>query len=650
MKKKLVSILMASMLAFTYLSGCTGQDRGGITPDADEKNDPVSVEKDQEQGKEAPADVDTDETAETDVTDNTETYVSPFAGMTPEEITASLTLEQKAYQMVQGAVYELPVEYMGENDYGSVLSRFDTHPQYTCDEWVSLIDEYQDAALASEAGIPFVYGNDSVHGVNFASDTVIFPQNINIGAADDPELTYEMGKHTAADEIASCMIFNFAPCVAAAQDPRWGRTYESISSDPELVKKLSLEFTKGLVESGTIACPKHFIGEGYTQYGTGEKQKGVVMPLDRGDTKMTDEQLEANLAIYKALIDAGAQTVMISHSSFDGVKMHENKDLIDKIKNDMGFTGFIISDWDSVHNCSGETFYDNMVLAVNVGIDMFMEAEAYDEAAELIVQGVNEGRISEERVDDAVCRIIKVKQDAGLFDDPYLKNLKKPECSMSAEETAFRLAYESMVPLKDDAGLVIPDGSKIFVTGPAADDTGAQCGGWTYTWLASSDADFGDKWVPSAKTYLDGLNEKASSHGWEIITDESRVSECDYVVLCVGEVPYAEWYGDTEDLSITGSCGLDGNKEAIAFAKASGKPVITLITAGRNVIISDYEADWDSVIMCYLPGCEGGSAAAALLSGEQQYSGKLPMPYYSSVDQIGTGKYLHPVGWNCLQD
>ena len=194
MKKKLVSILMASMLAFTYLSGCTGQDKGSVTPDADAEskteNDTASVDKDSEQAKEDPAGEDKDETAETD---NTETPSGPYAGMTPEEITASLTLEQKAYQMVQGAVYELPVEYMGENDYGSVLSRFDTHPQYTCDEWVSLIDEYQDAALASEAGIPFVYGNDSVHGVNFASDTVIFPQNINIGAADDPELTYEMG-------------------------------------------------------------------------------------------------------------------------------------------------------------------------------------------------------------------------------------------------------------------------------------------------------------------------------------------------------------------------------------------------------------------------------------------------------------------------
>lgn len=183
----------------------------------------------------------------------------------------------------------------------------------------------------------------------------------------------------------------------------------------------------------------------------------------------------------------------------------------------------------------------------------------------------------------------------------------------------------------------IESGKKVFVCGPAANDSGALCGGWTYVWQGSSDQDLdGEKWCVEGPTILEALQEAAENDGYEIITDSARIEECDFVLLCVGEKPYAEWNGDTEDLSITGKLGLAGNEEAITLAKESGKPTLTLIVAGRNVLINDYIEDWDEIVMCYLPGSEGGNAAYDILTGKVDFYGRLPMPYYASIEQIGT--------------
>lgn len=592
----------------------------------------------------------TDFGTETSAQQSVATYdLAAYASMTPEEICQTLTLEQKAAQMIQPTIYNTAPSQMTDTDYGSVLSRIDNFPMPNAEQWKATVDEYQKYAIQGEAPIPYVYGNDSLHGVNFASGCVMFPHNINIGAAHDTALTEEYGKLVGSDIVHTGMILNFSPCVATANDPRWGRTYESYSSDSALVTEMAVAYSKGLLSEGILVCPKHFFGDGMTAFGTGEDSSSML--LDRGDARLTEEQIQEQLSIYQALIDEGVQVIMLSHSSLNGTKMHENEKYISYLKNDMGFNGIVLSDWDSIMNCSGETYEENVVLGVNAGIDMFMTDTDHEAVRGYIIAAVNDGRISEDRINDAVTRIIRVKKDAGLFEDPFMENFAPSYeyGSQRSHEVARQLAAESFVPLKAGENMYIKPDMKILVTGPAADDVGALCGGWTNWWQGMSDADFGENFRTEGPSIVKALKAAAEEGGFEITTDKSQVDSCDMVLLCVGEVPYAEWYGDTKDLSLTGDLGMSQNASAIKFAQDSGKPTVTLIVAGRNVIISDYIDQWDSCIMLYLPGTEGGNAVVDVLTQKVALTGTLPMPYYSSVDQIGTDNCWHDIGWNALQ-
>ena len=247
-----------------------------------------------------------------------------YKGMTAEEIVSTLTLEEKAAQMVQGAIYNVSLAEMKQHDYGSVLSRVEELPNPTDLEWYDIVCAYQDSALSSEAAIPFIYGQDSVHGVNYASGAVLFPQNINMGAVNDPALMKEYGALVGSDIAHTGMLLNFSPCVDAAQDPRWGRTYECFSDDNEIIKNLSVPYAEGLLSEGVVVCPKHFFGAGYTQYGSGEVSDSITRIIDRGDARMSEEEIGEQLAVYEALVKAGVQSIMVSHSALWGTKMHEN--------------------------------------------------------------------------------------------------------------------------------------------------------------------------------------------------------------------------------------------------------------------------------------------------------------------------------------
>ena len=593
--------------------------------------------------------VSAESTAET--TDETvvEVEVPDFTGLTAEEITATLTLDQKAAQMVQGALYCLEPEELEEYDYGSVLSHYSGVPELPLEDWRDVVGSYQDAALSSEGGIPMIYGQDSVHGVNFASGCVIFPQQINIGAARDTELTEEYGAIVGSEMIHTRMIFNFAPVVNNSTDPRWGRTYECYSSDLGIVDEMATAFITGQLSEGVVVCPKHFFAEGYVVYGTGEVSDGINRLIDRGDSQPTEEEIEACLAVYQHMIELGAQTIMISHTSLWGTKMHENAEYIMMLKNDFGFNGFIISDWDSIEKCSGGSLYENVVLAINAGIDMLMEEHNYEECRQAIVDAVNNGDISEERLNDAVTRIIRVKLETGLFDDPYMDNMN-PTYEFNSDrshEVARQLAAESIVPIKLGNFATIEPGTRVFVMGPAADDVGVLCGGWTYTWQGLADSEFGGNVVPEGISILDGLEAAADSNGFTVVTDPDEMDTCDMIILCIGEYPYAEWDGDTESLSITeGALTLEGNYDAIQEAADSMLPTVALIVSGRNMIVQDYINYWDSCYFCYLPGSEGGNGIADILTGAVPMTGTLPMPYYTSEDQIRTDNFLYDVGWS----
>ncbi len=566
------------------------------------------------------------------------------ANSSVEEILARLTLDQKAAQMVQGAVYRVDNDEMKKYDYGSILS---TNSLLNASQWKNMILGYQKSALESEAGIPYIYGNDAVHGVNTSSGTVIFPHNIGIGAANNKDLTYQMGLAVANEAKLTGMLWTFSPCVASAQDPRWGRTYESYSSENQIVADMGTAFAKGIMDGKVLPCAKHFFADGNVLYGTGENSD-VKRIIDRGDAKLTDAEIKDLLKVYQSLIDAGVKTVMISHSSLNGVKMHENAKYIQYLKKDMGFDGFIVSDWNSIHNIPGDNLKDQTITAINAGIDMLMEDSTYEDCRKYIVEGVNEGSISKERVDDAVTRILKVKKEMGILDDPMMEKVTSEVDSTGSDQyrdLARSLVEESLVLLKNDKQLLpIKKGTKIFVTGPAANDIGVQCGGWTLSWSGSTDKQYGGRWVPEGTSILEGLQALAKEYNLTIITDKDKAADADMTLLCLGEKTYAEWEGDSKDISITGKLGLDGNKEAIDQAKNLGLPTITLLVAGRNVIMKDYMNQWDSIVMCYLPGSEGDGVANVLI-GKSSFKGKLSMPYYSNVKDIRTDNVLYPVGY-----
>ncbi|WP_294413819.1 glycoside hydrolase family 3 protein [uncultured Ruminococcus sp.] len=561
------------------------------------------------------------------------TNYQQYTAMSPEEIVAGMTLEQKTAQMVQPAVYNVSAKTMKKNDYGSILSTTDC---IDAAKWRKTVDDLQNAAIRSEAGIPYIYGQDDVHGVNYCRNAVYFPHNIGQGAANDEELAYQVGLITA-DEAKLChMLWNFSPCVAQSVDPRWGRTYESYGSDLETITKLSTAYTKGLIDGGLVACTKHFFADGNVVYGTGE-QSDVGRLIDRGDAQLSDAEIEELLKVYQAQIDAGVQTIMISHSSLNGVKMHENKEYIMKLKDEMGFEGFIVSDWDAVGNTSASSYKEQVITSINAGIDMLMETEHFEEARDIIIDAVESGDISQERVDDAVTRIIKVKKEAGLFDDPLLENIKTEQQETGSPEyraVAEQLVEKSLVLLKNNKEVLpFKDGTKIYITGPASDNGQAQCGGWTMSWNGAPTED-----IPGVTTILEAFEEYADDYGIEVITDDKKAADADAVLLCVGEQAYAEWNGDTEDLALCGSLGLEGNADAIKEAKKLGKPTVTCIVAGRNVILDEKDYDgWDSVVMCYLPGSEG-KGISDVLCGCADFTGKLPSDWYGSLEQIGTDK------------
>lgn len=565
--------------------------------------------------------------------------VISYEGKTVEEkvksVLSKLTLEQKVNQMMQPAVFRASQDSMMENCYGSILSNLSTPTD--AEGWKSTILSYQEAALKSKTKIPFLYGNDAVHGHNTVTNTVIFPHNIGLGAANDPELMKKMGGAVAEEMKLSGVLWNFSPCVAQAQDPRWGRTYESYSTNVDIITALSTEFSKGMLEHGVMPCAKHYIGDGNVKFGTGEKSD-VERIIDRGDSTLTDAEINELLKPYKALIDAGVMTIMPSHSSINGVKMHCNKALLtDKLKNELGFKGFIISDWESIHNVPGATNYEKIVSCVNAGIDMLMEPNDYEEFKRNIIDAVKKGDIKQERIDDAVTRILRVKFMMGLFDDPMQEKIKtevKETGSAQYRDIARQLVEKSLVLVKNDGqALPLKKGQKIYVTGPAADSVHVQCGGWTIQWggLVGSN----DKTSVQGTSILEGLKAVAKEYGITIITDSNKASEADVTLLCVGEKSYAEWEGDTEDLSLTGNLGLNGNKDAIAEAKKLGKPTVTLVVAGRQVLIDDYLKDWNSVVMCYLPGTEGQGVANVLVN-KVGFSGKLSMPWYKTTKDIKT--------------
>lgn len=620
MKKQIASLLTFAML---FTVACDAKSKETSTTD-------ISSDMSSESS------ADPSETTVAFPSDQYEYKYQWYATMTPEEITATLTLEQKAAQMVQPIMYMVSQDEeapFSTHDYGSL---YGDEGEFTAEEWRTMLDGYQREAIESEAGIPYLVAQDNVHGVGYCIDAVYFPHNIGVGAANDEELAYQMGL-IAADEAKQChILWNLYPCVAQSDDPRWGRNYECYSSDLETITRLSTAYTKGLIDGGMVATAKHFFGDGNVLIGTGEKSDFWRL-IDRGDARLSEEEINELLKVYQAQIDAGVQAIMVSYSSLNGTKMHENKEYLEKLRTEMGFAGVIMSDSMAIQNTSPATFEEQVISAINCGIDLLMEGIRYDDARTIIIDAVNDGKISMERIDEAVTRIIKLKKDAGVFDDPFCENISTVQQgvgSLDYRAVAEKLVEESLVLVKNEnETLPLKEGTKVYITGPAADNPRAQCGGWTMGWNQSPKKD-----ISGVTTIKEAFERYAEEYGIEVITDPSEANKADVVLLCVGENAYAEWNGDATTFTLCTDLGLPDNRDAIEEAKALGKPTVTCIIAGRQLIIdpADYDT-WDSLVMCYFPGSEG-KGISDVLCGCSDFTGRLPEPWYSSIKQIGTNE------------
>jgi beta-glucosidase len=478
-----------------------------------------------------------------------------------EEILQHLTLQQKVAQMVQADIRYVTPEDVKKFRLGSVLNGGGAFPggdkHATVAAWVALADRFYDASMDTSGGapaIPVMWGTDAVHGHNNVFGATLFPHNIGLGAANDPELIERIGAATAAEVAATGIDWTFAPTVAVVRDARWGRTYEGYSQRPELVRAYAARMVKGLQgEAGTpafldaghiLATAKHFIGDGGTYQG-----------IDRGDNRASEQEL---LSIhgqgYLAAVQAGVQTVMVSYNSWQGVKMHGQHHLITgTLKGDMGFDGLVVSDWDAideVQSCSK----DRCAQAVNAGVDLFMVPDQWRTFIDNTVAQVRNGDIPQARIDDAVSRILRVKLRAGLFEKgrPSSRRWSAKSGLIGAPEhraIAREAVRKSLVLLKNEGNLLpLRPRLNVLVAGDGADNIAKQTGGWTLTWQGSgnSNSDF-----PGATSIYDGIRAAVSAAGGTstLSTDGSYRSKPDAAIVVFGEDPYAEWHGDLRSIA-----------------------------------------------------------------------------------------------------
>ncbi len=563
-----------------------------------------------------------------------------------EKLLAAMTLDEKVGQMIQPSREVAGPDEVAKYFLGSVLSGGGSFPGGNSKEdWIGMCTAYQDAAKSTRLGIPVIYGIDAVHGHNTVYGAVVFPQNIGLGAANDPQLMKEIGAVTASEMLTSGVNWNFGPCIAVCRDERWGRSYESYSERPDIVSRLCVPYIQALQQDQKItACAKHYVGDGGTTFGTGDR--GYL--IDQGDTQLSEADLRGiHLPGYEAAVKAGVKTVMASFSSWNGVNMHQNKYLIQEVlKDELGFKGFVVSDWEGLHHIAANSFSKCIVLCINAGVDMLMEPStelsAYSKGAVyhwktaigLIKDAVKKGQISQARLDDAVGRILRVKFEMGLFENPLGDRslAAKDFGEEKNRQVAQKAVRESLVLLKNkNAVLPLKKNAKIFVTGPACNDVGAQCGGWTRSWQGGLD-EKGDKWMKGT-TILEGLQGIAKANGGVVITDPAQAKKADVAVVVVGEGPYAEGPGDDATLDLYSGMALPGNREALAQAKDSGLPVVAILVSGRPRIVTEEIKDWDAFVAAWLPGTEG-AAVADVLYGDYDFTGKLSFTWPQSVDQL----------------
>lgn len=550
-----------------------------------------------------------------------------------DQLLSRMTLTEKIGQMTQvDRIGLFDIADLQKYGLGSLLFGGDSIlPGTTPSQLADLVERYQASALKSHLKIPLIFGVDAVHGFSNITDAVIFPHNIGMGATGDPALTEKAARITAVEMAGTGIKWTFAPCVAVARDERWGRTYESYGETSDLSATLGVAAIKGFQgtelrnSDSIIACAKHYIGDGGSLYGT-----GIVRGNDQGDARMTEDELRrVHLPPYIEAVKNGVRTIMVSHSGWNGQKLHGHEYLITKVlKEELGFTGFVVSDWKSFLQLPG-TYEEQVATAINAGIDMMMVVDSYQQFINTTRKLVDSGKIPLSRIDDAVHRILKVKFEMGLFDRPKInRKLLESIGSEAHREVARECVRKSLVLLKNDQQtLPLAKNLKhIVVAGKSADDIGIQCGGWTVTWHGGSGN------TTSGTTILQGIRNAVSPQTLVSYERSGKVDqEADVAIVVIGETPYAEYKGDVVEPK---TLHLDEEDRAtIRNVKKLGIPVVLVLISGRPMIIMEELNQSDAFIAAWLPGTEG-QGVADILFGDYSPTGKLPCSWPKDMDQI----------------
>ncbi|XP_051131836.1 uncharacterized protein LOC127251928 [Andrographis paniculata] len=562
-----------------------------------------------------------------------------------QDLMRRMTLAEKIGQMVQIERAAASAEVLRKYHIGSVLSGGGSAPapKASPKQWVDMVNAFQNASLSTRLGIPMIYGIDGVHGHNTAYGATMFPHNIGLGATRDPQLVRRIGAATALELRATGIPYTFAPCIAVCRDPRWGRCYESYSEDTSVVKEMT-ELIPGLQgdippnspkgvpyvavgKDKVAACAKHYVGDG-----------GTTRGINANNTVTSFHGLlSIHMPPYDVSIIKGVATVMVSYSSYNGVKMHAHRELItDFLKKKLRFRGFVISDYkgiDQITSPMNANYTYSILAGVGAGIDMVMIPDNYVEFIDGLTSLVRRNFIPMSRIDDAVKRILRVKFIMGLFENPFADySMVNYVGSQEHRQLAREAVRKSLVLLKNgqsaDKPLIpLPKRAfKVLVAGSHANDIGNQCGGWTIGWQGAS----GNTTIGT--TILQGIKMTVTPDTKVVYHKEPspeylNSTKPSYAIVVVGESPYAEGNGDSLNLTLP-----ENSYNTITNVCGHVRCVVVLIT-GRPVVIQPYLPQIDALVAAWLPGTEG-HGVADVLYGNYGFSGKLPHTWFKTVDQL----------------
>lgn len=566
-----------------------------------------------------------------------------------DKLLAQMTLAQKVAQMIQPEIRDITVDDMRRYGFGSYLNGGGAFPNdnkhSTPEDWINHAESMYQASIDDSIdgiNIPTMWGTDAVHGHNNVIGATLFPHNIGLGAANNPQLIEKIAEITATEVMVTGIDWVFAPTVATVRDDRWGRTYEGYSEDPDIVKSYSAAIVKGLQghanqdflgDSRVISTVKHFIGDG-----------GTVGGDDQGDNQTTEQELfDIHAQGYVGGLTAGAQSVMASFNSWHGKKIHGSEYLLtDVLKNRMGFDGFVVGDWNGHGQIKGCT-NDNCPQAINAGLDMYMvPTSAWLPLMNNTIAQVEQGVIPMARIDDAVRRILRVKFRAGLFEKPSpAKRVFSGKTELIGHENhrsvAQQAVRESLVLLKNKNNILpLSPRQNILVAGDGADNIGKQSGGWTITWQGTNNTndDF-----PGGSSIWQGLQSQINAAGGQAHLNVAGDydSKPDVAIVVFGEEPYAEGHGDRDNLAYQ-----RGVKKDLALLKklnSDGIPVVSVFISGRPMWVNAELNASDAFVAVWLPGSEGKAIADVLLTDkngnvQHDFKGKLSFSWPRFADQI----------------